>query len=77
MRSLLQTYSCYRQASQSKLVNRVSFNAMDVCKDFQYNKKYVSFLNMIKLKISDTFIEINFNWNFLDHIQKWDQLFLS
>ena len=43
----------------------------------QYNKKYVSFLNMIKLNISETFIEINFDWNFLDHVPKWDWLFLS
>ena len=47
---------------------------MGVCKDIQYNKKYVSFLNMIKLEISETFIDINFDSNFWDHMQKDDQL---
>ena len=36
---------------------------MGVYKDIHFNKKYVSFPNMIKLKISETFIEINFNSN--------------
>ena len=45
----------------SKLVSKVSFKAMGVCKDIQYNKKYVSFLNIIKVRISETFIEINFD----------------
>ena len=44
-----------------KLVSKVFFKAMGVCKDIQYNKKHVSFRNVIKLKISETFIEINFD----------------
>ena len=55
----------------------VSFKAMGVCKDIHYNKYYVSLLNMMKQKISETFIEINFNLNIRDHIQIDDRLFLS
>ena len=49
--------------ANSKLVSKISFKAMGVCKDIQYNKEYISFLNLIKLKISETVIEINFNSN--------------
>ena len=45
----------------STLVSKVTFKAVDVCQDIQYNKKYVSFLNMIKVKISETIIELNFD----------------
>ena len=47
IQSLLQTYSY----PNSKLVSKVSFKVMGVCKDMKNNKKYVSYLNMIKLKL--------------------------
>ena len=53
----------------SKLVIKVSFKALGVCKDIQYDTNYVSFLIMIKLDTSETFIEINFNSNIWDHNQ--------
>ena len=46
-----------------KLMRKDSFTAVGAWKDIQYSKKYVSFLNMIKLKISETFIAINFDSN--------------
>ena len=60
MQSSLQIYSCHAQASQQQLVSKVSFNAIGVCKDIQYNEKHVSFLDMVKLNISETVIEIKF-----------------
>ena len=50
---------------------------MGVFKDIQYNKKPFYFLSMIKLKILQTFLELSFNTNFLDHVQKSDWIFLS
>ena len=63
--------------SNSKQVNKVSFNAMGACKDIQYNKKHFYFFNMIKLKISETFIEMCFDTNFSDRVQKCDWIFLT
>ena len=54
-----------------------SFKAKGVYKNIQYNNNYVSFLNVMKLKISEKFIEINFKSNIWHHLQIDDQLFVS
>ena len=51
------------------LVSKVTLKAVGVCTDIQYNKKYISFQNMIELKISEI-LKINFESNVSDHPQK-------
>ena len=50
--------------SNGKLVNKVSFKAMGVCKDILCKKMYAYFLSMNKSKISETLLEISFDTNF-------------
>ena len=74
MQSFLQAYSCHHQVLRQQADEQSYLQSRGCLQGYSVQSKVCFLLTMIKLKDSDTFIEVNFNSN-IWIISKLDQFF--